>query len=114
MTAVPSGDTLELTLYWQALHTPAVDATIFVHAMNAANTLVSQQDARPWDGQYPTFIWEPGEVVATHHTLVRPADSGRLTLMVGMYTFPGPANLPAWQGNVAIPDGRVRIGDWAP
>ncbi|NJO84055.1 MAG: hypothetical protein HC828_15545, partial [Blastochloris sp.] len=86
---------LEITLYWQALtDRPRIDATIFIHALAGDGTLLTGTDARPLDGQYPTFIWDAGEIVRTTHTLDA---SGAAALAAGMYTFPGSARLPVMQ-----------------
>lgn len=83
-----------VTLYWQALvDRPGLDATIFLHLVDQDGNIISQDDARPWRGHYPTFIWDVGEIVATEHLLKVDNDTSNLRVRVGMYTFPGPTNL---------------------
>lgn len=99
----------EVRLYWQALEQrPLIDATIFVHLLDENGEIVAQNDARPWGGQYPTFIWDDGEIVETVHPLnLAP---GGYDLRVGMYTFPGPQNLPAEYEGQTRADGLLEVG----
>ena len=61
---------VRVILYWTALENrPGIDATVFVHAVDAEGMLVDQSDKLPQDGHYPTFIWDEGELVATEHSL---------------------------------------------
>src|SRR5690606_32397452 len=54
--AQPDEQTLDLTLYWQALNRPAEDYTFFVHMLDAAGQVLSQWDGQPDAGAYPTSI----------------------------------------------------------
>jgi hypothetical protein len=103
---------IRLTLTWEALvRRPAIDATVFVHVLGADNRLVTQDDARPWGGQYPTFIWDAGERVQTEHLLaVGDAPLAELRLVAGMYTFPGPVRLPVVQHGSAAADQLADLG----
>src|SRR5262249_34053151 len=87
--SLPDGK-IQVTLYWQSLmRRPNIDATIFVHVLDSTGNIIGQQDARPWGGQYPTFIWDQGEIVKTEYDLdVKNVNYGDLALEVGMYTFP--------------------------
>jgi hypothetical protein len=98
--------TLRVVLTWESMvERPPIDATVFVHALDASGTIVTQSDIRPWNGQYPTFIWGKGEIVQTEHILT-PGDAHDLRLSAGMYTFPTLARLPVVQ-NGAPTDGDV-------
>jgi hypothetical protein len=103
---------VRLTLTWEALVSrPVIDATVFVHVFGAENRLVTQDDARPWGGQYPTFIWDAGERVQTEHLLaVGDAPLTDLRLVTGMYTFPGPVRLPVVQHGSPTADQLVDLG----
>lgn len=101
-----NGD-LHVTLLWEALdRRPPLDATVFIHALDGTGAMVAQSDIRPWNGQYPTFIWDDGERVVTEHVLPLgevPPDGVRL--VAGMYTFPGPARLPVVQPDPPVDGG---------
>lgn len=101
-------------LHWQGLvHRPDVDSTIFVHIVNSSGEIVAQSDSRPQDGQYPTFIWDEDEIVQTNHDFnfndFETLDN--YTVRLGMYTFPGPVNLPASYQDRLLEDGLVTIGN---
>jgi hypothetical protein len=113
-TVTADDNQIRLDLYWQAPRTPQVDATIFVHAVDAEGQIVAQHDSRPWAGQYPTFIWDGGEIVVTQHVLAVPASQRPITLYAGAYTLPGPLNLPAVLDGVTLPDGRAVVGELLP
>ena len=99
-------------LFWQSIENrPRIDATIFVHLVDADGNIVAQSDIRPWNGQYPTFIWGHDERVETIHVLNSEGFALEdVTLRVGMYTFPGPANLPAIQSDNDYLDGVIPLG----
>lgn len=99
-------------LYWESLvQRPALDATIFVHAVDENGDIAGQHDSRPWGGQYPTFIWDAGEIVRTAHVLpLGESDAASLTLRLGMYTFPGPQNLAALVNGDEVTNGLVALG----
>jgi hypothetical protein len=91
----------QVDLYWRSLvDQPSQDATIFVHLLDENGEILAQNDARPWNGQYPTFIWDKGEVVKTTHILSAAPEN--IHLRIGMYTFPGPQNLLLPNGDAAI------------
>lgn len=105
-------DHVHLSLYWESsVRRPGIDATIFVHLIDAYGRLIAQQDARPWGGQYPTFIWEPGEVVQTDYDIPLDAASNTpLEVSVGMYTFPSLERLSAVQGERYMLDRTISLG----
>ncbi|MCP4537064.1 MAG: YfhO family protein [Chloroflexi bacterium] len=80
-------DALHLTLWWQALQTPQADYTIFVHLFDpTSGDNVTQSDAQPRSGTYPTSWWTEGEVVSETVTLsLADAPPGTYQLAVGMY-----------------------------
>ncbi len=110
--AVSENSQLRVNLYWQSLvNRPPIDATIFVHVVNSTGDIVAQQDARPWGGQYPTFVWDEGEYVKTEYSLdIGGADPGELSVRIGMYTFPDLARLPVVQDGEPVPDAFVDVG----
>lgn len=105
---------IQLSLYWQSLvERPDIDATIFVHIADEENPVLVQQDARPWNGQYPTFIWESEETIRTEHILDIPletSDIATLQIFTGMYTFPDLVRLMAMRNENPVEDNRVFLG----
>jgi len=88
-------DSLRLTLWWQALQSPAGDYTVFVHLFDPeTEEILAQSDAMPRGGAYPTSWWQAGEVVSETVTLpLAGVPSGRYRLAVGLYDPSG--RLPA-------------------
>lgn len=83
------GQTLALTLYWQARARPSLDYTIFVHLGPANAPPLAQNDHQPVGGRYPTSLWDIGEVVRDNFELSLPVDipPGQYELTVGLYTL---------------------------
>jgi len=101
---------ISVILYWQSLvHRPDIDATVFVHALDADNSIISQSDIRPWNGQYPTFIWDKDEVIVTEHTL-EVTSLENIRLVAGMYTQPNFTRLTASKNNNLLPDNLIELG----
>lgn len=102
------GDTLVLTLYTQSVAATDADYVLFVHMVNAAeirnpatgSALWAQDDSAPCRGFYPTFGWQPGEVVRDDYALQIPpeAPSGRYNLQMGFYTWPDFQHLTTTDG----------------
>ncbi len=77
---------LQISLSWQALTTPP-NLTRFVQLIGPDGQIYTQNDSAPDRGQYPTHLWQPGEVVVEDITLpLRPdRPAGRYTLHIGLY-----------------------------
>jgi hypothetical protein len=84
---VQPGQTLDLTLYWQARQPMTEDYTVFTHLVAADGRIVAQQDNQPAEGRYPTSIWDAGEIVADRYrlTIAPDAPGSEYHLEVGMY-----------------------------
>ena len=66
------GDTLEITLYYQAMVPFGIDYTVFVHFVDAQGNIVVQQDTYTGMGRYPTTLWQPGQIIADTFYLTLP------------------------------------------
>jgi hypothetical protein len=101
---------LDLRLNWQALQPLRESYTVFVHIEDASGTLIAQHDSLPWDGRYPTFIWEAGEIVQTAHLLKWPGNAlFPLRVYVGMYRLVDFSRLPVIQNEQADPSARILV-----
>lgn len=97
-------------LYWTSSQSrPRINATVFLHAVDKRGQIVSQSDIQPWDGRYPTFIWDAGELVATRHELQIPRADG-VELLAGMYQLPGATRLIARSNGERLVDDIARLG----
>jgi hypothetical protein len=91
-----SSDSLDLTVYWQALRSIPDSYKVFVHVIDpATNTIVAQDDSVPRHWTHPTNTWQPGEVVAD--TIAIPLSDvapGEYHLFVGLYDAATGERLP--------------------
>ena len=69
-SAVSPGDTLPLSLYWQARTTPIADTMVNVELRSAEGQTVVQRQASPAGDQAPTSSWQAGDIVRGWHDLV--------------------------------------------
>ena len=87
-TFSPTSDGLKITLFWRATDSPQFDYTSFVHIVDSDDRIVSQMDAQPLNGQYPTSIWSAGDVIVDEHIL-SPISQGEYRVYVGWYRHRG-------------------------
>lgn len=102
---VAPGDSLSVTLYWEAQVPPAADYTVFLHVAASDGPPHAQEDGPPVDGSYPTSFWDVDEVVIEHRIIRIPGDlpPGDYPLVAGMYLLETGERL-RWLGT----DGAVR------
>jgi len=120
---VAPGDTLLLTLYWQAEEpvgarlprpwaAPPRSYTVFVHLQGPDGNLVAQQDNPPVRGTRPTGGWETGAVIEDPYELALPPDApvGDYQLGAGMYDPTTLERLPAFAPDGGrLPEDRVAL-----
>jgi hypothetical protein len=80
------GETLVLTLYWEATLQPTLEYTVFVHLLRDGAQL-AVADGPPVSGDYPTSMWLPGDTIEDAHAIPLPADlkPGDYLIDVGLY-----------------------------
>jgi len=106
---VKPGETVRLTLYWQARAKMDKSYTVFVHLLDAAGKVVAQQDAQPLRGARPTTTWVANEYLADAYELVLKPEtpSGTYRIEIGWYDAADPAfaRVPVLDDNgVAVSD----------
>ena len=91
------GDTVRLTVVWQAQKPLTTDYTAFAHLVDGVGQGLAGDDHQPYDGVYPTSAWGDGEMVRDSFTLPVPADAppGLYAIEVGWYEATTGARLPA-------------------
>jgi hypothetical protein len=99
---IGSGDTIHLSLHWQALAPLDKDYTVFTHLLGEQNPatngpLWAGHDGQPDGGHYPTTAWQPGQIIFDVHPLTIPADTppGEYQLEAGLYLLETMTRLPA-------------------
>jgi hypothetical protein len=109
--AVSPGDSVVLTLYWQAEQPIESDYTIFVHLQGPDGGLVAQQDNPPVRGTRPTSLWAPGALIEDPYEIQVPAGAafGRYTLSAGMYDPATVERLEAIGDGGRLPEDRVAL-----
>ncbi len=104
-------DGIQLRLLWRPLATPAADYKVFVHVLDAAGQTISQQDARPRAGNYPTRWWEAGEVFWDTYYL--PLDDvqqrAAVRLRVGLYDAASGVRAAVSGGRLPIQDNSLLL-----
>ena len=111
--ALKPGDTINLTLYWQARKKIDKDYTVFTHLLGPDGRIEAQHDDQPQSGRYPTSIWDVGEIVKDEHRLVIGLDvpSGSYELKVGLYQLATGERLPAYdQPGLRLTDDAILLG----
>ncbi len=109
---VAPGDTLLLTLYWQALAPMAERYTVFTHLLDANAQIQAQVDSEPQGGGLPTDRWAAGQIVPDNYALSIPdTSSGEHILEVGMYLLESLERLPVRDADSgALLGDRVLLG----
>lgn len=87
---VVAGNTLAITLWWQALRGNLDERSIMLHLRNDRDERITDADGPPAAGGRPTSLWQAGEVIIDDRRLAIPADlpPGRYWLVVGSYRWP--------------------------
>ncbi len=86
------GDTIQVTLYWQALSEMDIAYTAFVHVLGSDGLVIVGHDSQPMLGLRPTTGWVPGEFVADRHDITLPSDLslGEYVIEAGLYDAGAP------------------------
>jgi 4-amino-4-deoxy-L-arabinose transferase-like glycosyltransferase len=104
-THIRPGETIDVTVYWQALAPAERDYAVFVHLLSeSGEIMVAQRDTYPGLGRYPTSVWEPGVAFADVYRLFIPEAAyapDRAYVQVGLYLPDGP--------RLATTDGRDAV-----
>ncbi|MCL4488393.1 MAG: glycosyltransferase family 39 protein [Chloroflexi bacterium] len=103
---VAPGESLELTLHWQADAPVPKAYKVFTHLIGALNpasqsTVWAQMDGEPVGGTRPTNSWGPGDSIQDRFGLMVPANAppGEYEIEVGMYDPATLARLPVYDAS---------------
>jgi hypothetical protein len=98
---VEPGDTISVTVVWQAQQAMATDYTAFAHLVDQGGQGWAGDDHPPLYGLYPTGSWGAGEMVRDTYTLTVPVDapSGLYDVQVGWYDPATMERLPVAGGD---------------
>jgi 4-amino-4-deoxy-L-arabinose transferase-like glycosyltransferase len=86
-TPVSPGESVRVTVYWQARQKMETSYKVFVHLYDERGQIVAQRDRLPGLGVRPTMGWEEGEILADRYAVPLSADTpaGVYLLAVGFY-----------------------------
>jgi 4-amino-4-deoxy-L-arabinose transferase-like glycosyltransferase len=85
-----------LILHWASLAPVDQDYTVFVHLISPDGELAAQADGPPTSGDYPTSLWEFGEIVFDERLVpTQGLPAGTYHLRLGMYLLETGVRLPA-------------------
>ncbi|PIE81508.1 MAG: hypothetical protein CSA11_03990 [Chloroflexi bacterium] len=102
------GDTIGLTLYWQAINTPDSSYTVFNHLRDENGEIVAQFDSPPVGAAWLTSAWLPGEIIVDSRQILLPAEqSGSFSIALGWYDENG--RLPVIIADQPQPDDQFII-----
>lgn len=109
--ALRPGETLHVTFRWQALRPVQNRFSVFVHLVNSAGQIVTQDDSEPARGSRPTTTWTAGEVIPDAHALTVPADAppGEYRVLVGLYLPEANERVPVVQSGRADSEGNALV-----
>jgi hypothetical protein len=110
-----AGETLPLTLYWQALAPLDKNWTVFIHLINQEGHIITQQDQIPGAGQFPTTGWVPNEYLVDPYHLAVPADaapgSDIYKLRIGLYDDNDFSHMPVTEAG-KTPNDYIVLESW--
>ncbi len=98
------GESISLTLYWQAEAEMALNYTVYVQLLNSTGQVVAQVDLQPQAGTAPTTTWLPGEILTDSYTLFLSNElpSGHYRLITGLYDAATGQRLPLSAGGDSL------------
>jgi hypothetical protein len=70
------GQSMRVTLYWEALAPPDAERTVSVRIAGAGGALLAQRDSLPGGGSKPTSWWQTGWRFRDVYYLTLPVDTG--------------------------------------
>ncbi len=97
-------DEFQVRLYWQSTAPMTQNYTIFLQLLDANEQLISTIDVQPMQGNYPTSLWQPNEIIMQTFAITLPADtrSSSYILTTGMYDLATGQRLPIVTDNEPI------------
>ncbi len=77
------GDTLHLTLFWQAREKPKSEILLTIELTDSRGETVTRRETSPVEGGYPSTAWKQEEIVRDQHYLLIPSSPpGRYRLLL--------------------------------
>ncbi|MBN1993917.1 MAG: hypothetical protein JW953_14550 [Anaerolineae bacterium] len=104
-----SDNDCQITLVWSAHGRPAADYTVFIQLWRNGE-FSAGFDSPPLNNNYPTGLWDAGEIIIDPHLLDLSAlPSGEYRVLAGLYDFSTGERLPAALNGDTLPDNAVEL-----
>ncbi len=116
MAAAYPGQSVPVTLYWQAVEPFEADYSVFVHLVDEQDLVVAQRDAFPGIGLLSTCWLEPGQRWAERRVLGLPETAfspNQAVFEVGLYAYETGERLAAVDADGQMAGDNVRFGQVA-
>ena len=110
---IKPGDSVQLTLYWQALANMETSYTVFTHLIDENERIMEQKDNFPVSGLYPTTEWTPGETIVDRYEIATSPEipPGEYSIEIGLYELDSGERLPILDVMGLPQDSRVILGE---
>jgi hypothetical protein len=109
-----AGETLTVTLLWQASAAPGDDLAAFVHVLDAGGQSVAGFDRGPGGERFPTRVWAAGDQVVSRFAIPLPATlpPGDYSTWVGLYpaASAGATRVPVVDSEGTVSHDMVELG----
>lgn len=101
------GETLSLSLYWQALKEIDQDYWLLIRIVDEEGEVPLTKDGSPSAGRYATDLWKKGEIIPSQHRLQLPLEvqPGLYRIEIGVHPF------GAWEWLPIIDQERKLLGE---
>ena len=115
--SIKPGQSLHLTVYWQALTEMDESYTVFTHLLDKEDRIWGQKDNVPVKGTLPTCCWVKDEVITDEYEIpIQPdAPPGQYVIEIGMYRLETGQRLEVREGPEGKEDrmllGTVEVSD---
>jgi hypothetical protein len=98
------GESLHLTLHWNAAGSVARPYTVFTHLIDGNGEIAAQKDNWSINGQWPPTCWRRGDVIIDPFVIELPdrLPEGNYRLLVGMYDARDETRLKTNDGRDAV------------
>jgi hypothetical protein len=109
---IKPGDSVQLTLYWQALANMETSYTVFTHLIEQDERIMGQKDNPPVSGLYPTTEWTPGEEIVDRYEIATGPEvpPGEYSIEIGLYELDSGERLPVLDVMGLPQDSHVILG----
>ncbi len=100
---------VRVALTYEMVYPNGRRGTAFVHALDVEGNVIAQDDHEPFNGDYPTDLWQPGECARETFTLALPPEvRGVVRLVAGFYDVNG-VRFRTGTPDDLVPIGEVRL-----